>query len=134
MSISNNQIKFNQNDGLGVKQKSASEIERPITSYRTPITSDNKTSLIQQMQKMHLSFDEINPNVGIDSIPDLSGEEKTKTGLSLKKKTIRRVDEIGELFGTKNRSSTIDYIVQFYYYALRERMKVKAQEMEDADD
>ena len=106
----------------------------PITSYRTPITSDNKTSLIQQMQKMHLSFDEINPNVGIDSIPDLSGEEKTKTGLSLKKKTIRRVDEIGELFGTKNRSSTIDYIVQFYYYALRERMKVKAQEMEDADD
>lgn len=133
MSISNNQIKFNRNDGLGVKQKPVSEIERPITSYRTPITSDNKTSLIQQMQKMHLSFDEINPNVGIDSIPDLSGEEKTKTGLSLKKKTIRRVDEIGELFGTKNRSSTIDYIVQFYYYALRERMKTKVQEKEEND-
>lgn len=134
MSISNNQIKFNQNDGLGVKQETMSEIEQPITSYRSPITSDNKNSLIQQMQKMHLSFDEINPNVGIDSIPDLSGEEKTKTGLSLKKKTIRRVDEIGELFGTKNRSSTIDYIVQFYYYALRERMKAKAQEKEDAND
>lgn len=134
MSISNNQIKFNQNDSLGVKQETMSEIEQPITSYRSPITSDNKNSLIQQMQKMHLSFDEINPNVGIDSIPDLSGEEKTKTGLSLKKKTIRRVDEIGELFGTKNRSSTIDYIVQFYYYALRERMKAKAQEKEDAND